>query len=244
MTDDLKGGARPFDALNPRGLAAKREYVNDLATKADAQSLALLVECLCDESWYTRDLAEHAFQRLDPPRGDLLLPLLDQGLWYTRTTVARILGRLGHRPAVPALLVLVDDSNATVGAAAREALTEIAARGGTMRLAHALHRAAPDLRQRRLAEIGASDHPLRERLERMMRSEELMTMGDPDGVDDDSPAVRATEEGVEWELLTGPAEPRSKAREAAPPPGDAPAGDGDARAAAPRRAQGADDADG
>jgi len=244
MTDDLKGGARPFDALNPRGLAAKREYVRDLAARADAQSLALLVECLCDESSYTRDLAEKAFLGLDPPRGDLLLSLLDQGLWYTRATVAHILGRLGHRPAVPALLALVDDANAPVGAAAREALAGIAARGGTLRLAHALHRAAPDVRQRRLAELGDADHALRERLERMMRSEELMTVSDPDAVGDDSPVVRATEDGVEWELLTGPSGP--------PPPRDATTVRSDAAASgvppagpsAARRPEEADEADG
>lgn len=217
MTDDLKG-ARTYDAVNPRGLAAKREYVRDLALRADAQSLALLVECLCDESWYTRDLAEQAFLGLDPPRGDLLVPLIDQGLWYTRTTVSRILGLLGYRPAVPGLLQLVQDHNATVVAAAREALIEIGLRGGAMRLAHALHRATPDERRQRLDEIGASHHALRDRLDRMMRNEELMTIANPDGYGDDSAVVRASEEGVEWEVLTGPATPGAKAAPSVSPP--------------------------
>jgi HEAT repeat protein len=207
MTDDVKG-ANPFDALNPRGLAAKREYVRDLALRNDAQSLALLVECLCDESSYTRDLAEKAYLGLEPPRGDLLLPLLDQGLWYTRVTVARILGRLGHRAAVPGLMRLTLDANATVATAARQSLVDIGTHGGAMRVAHALHRAAPELRRRRLEEIGVLHQALRDRLERLMRNEELMGVDDPDAHADDGPVVRSHEEGVDWGLLTGPAPPK------------------------------------
>jgi len=41
-----------------------------------------------------------------------------------------------------------------------------------------------------------------------MRSE-LMAVDDVSALDDDSAAVRASEEGVEWEVLTGPPSPRS-----------------------------------
>lgn len=243
MTDDKFTQGKSVDVLNTRGLATKREYVRDLRLRGDPQALSLLVECLCDESWYTRDLAERAFLTLDPPRGDLLLPLLDQGLWYTRTTVARILGRLAYRPAVPALLVLVDDANAPVGDAAREALVAIGTHDGSLRIAHALHRAAPDLRQRRLREIGEADHALRERLERMMRSEELMAVRDPDAEGDDSPVVRTVEDGVEWELLTGPSSPAPKAAKPPSRPEHDP-GAGGAPPERPDASEGADRRDG
>lgn len=206
MTDDKFG--KPFDALNTRGLTAKREYVRDLTARADPQSLSLLVECLGDESWYTRDLAEKAFLELGPERADVLLPMLEQGLWYTRTSVARVLGKLAYRPAVPHLLQLTTDSNDTVVLAAREALVAIGLHAGAARLAHALFRMPPDAREQRLTEIGAAHRPLRERIERLMRQEDLMASADPDALSDDSAEVRASEEGVEWEILTGPPPPR------------------------------------
>src|SRR5438067_1782989 len=62
MTDSPP--SRPTDLLNSRGLAAKREYVRGLEQRRDPESLSLLVECLCDESWYLRDLAAQVFVRM------------------------------------------------------------------------------------------------------------------------------------------------------------------------------------
>jgi HEAT repeat protein len=204
MADDKFSQARSDDILNARGLSAKRDYVHGLERRADAEALSLLVECLCDESWYLRDLAEEAFLRMAERGAAVLLPLMEQGLWFTRTSAARVLGRLGYRPAVPGLLRLADDPNATVAAAARESLMAIGHQRGAVSLAHALHRAAPDVRRRRFDEISARDRALYERLERMMRNDELMNLEDPGALTDDHELVRSSEEGVEWELLTGP----------------------------------------
>jgi len=203
VTDEKYGQGKPLDVLNTRGLATKREYVRDLVARQDPQSLLLLVECLCDESWYLRDLAEQAFLGLGETGAPVLLPLLDQGLWYTRTSAARVLGRLGHRPAVPGLFRLSDDANATVADAARDALVAIGTQRGAIRIAHALHRLPPDARRRRLDEITARDRFLAERIDRMMRNDELMTAADADLLNDDSPSVKASEDGVEWEATTG-----------------------------------------
>src|SRR5437667_5611512 len=98
VADDKFAQSQAFDAMNPRGLAAKREYVRGLEQRRDAEAMSLLVECLCDESWYLRDLAERAFLRLGDEAAPVLMPLLEQGLWFSRTSAAGILGRLGYRP--------------------------------------------------------------------------------------------------------------------------------------------------
>jgi HEAT repeat protein len=203
MSDDKYASARPFDVLNPRGLAGKREYVRSLEQRSDAEALSLLVECLCDESWFLRDLAEEALLRLGERGAPVLVPLLGQGLWFSRTSAARVLGRAAHRPAVPPLLRLADDANATVAEAARDALAEIGRGGGAISLARGLASLTPELRRRRAEEIRMKDRHLMERIERLMQHDELMTVDD-DSLSDESPMVRATEEGLEWEVLTGP----------------------------------------
>jgi HEAT repeat protein len=204
MSDEKYGPGRTLDAMNARGLAGKRDYVRSLEQRRDDESVSLLVECLCDESWYLRDLAENALLRLGERAGEALLPILEQGLWFSRASAAKVLGRLGYRPAVPALLRLCGDSNETVAQAAAASLVELAHRGGSVRIAWELHRTASDRRRPLLQRLGALDRPLLERLERMLRNDELMTNEDPDDLRDDSPLVRASEEGVEWEVLTGP----------------------------------------
>lgn len=204
MSDDSFAQGRPFDALNSRGLTGKREYVRSLEQRRDEEALSLLVECLCDESWYLRELAEVALGRIGERAAPVLVPLLEQGLWFTRTSAARVLGRFGHRPAVAPLLRLADDANETVAEAAREALTAIGRGGGAVRLAHALHHLPPDLRRRRFDEVALRDRPLGERVKRMMENDELMSADGGDDMRDDSAMVRASEEGLEWEVLTGP----------------------------------------
>lgn len=207
MTDDRVAHSRALDAINARGLTAKREYVRGLETRRDAEALSLLVECLCDESSYLRELAEEAFVRMGEEQAHALLPLLGQGLWYTRASAARALGRMGYRPAAPALLALAEDPNEAVRGSAAEALVTLAHQRGSTRLAHALHRMPPDARRRRMDDLTRRDRALGERLERLMRNDELMSLDPPDAYGDDHPAVRTSEEGVEWEVLTGPPPP-------------------------------------
>lgn len=210
MSDDGFGTSKPFDALNARGLMAKREYVLGLESRADGEALSLLVECLCDESWYLRELAEGAFMRLGTEHVGVLLPLLEEGLWYTRTSVARIVGRLGERRAVPGLLRLCTDPNETVVDHAQDALVEIGRARGAFRLAFALHGLPPDVRRARLGDLAKRDRVLADRLQRMMDNDELMSASNPEALADDDPLVKTSEEGVEWEVLTGPASPKEQ----------------------------------
>lgn len=209
MSDDKYGAGRTIDAMNARGLAGKRDYVRSLEQRRDEEAMSLLVECLCDESWYLRDLAEHALLRLGERSGETLLPILEQGLWFSRSSAARVLGRLGYRPAAAGLLRLCADANATVVQSASAALVDLSHRGGSIRIAWELHRAEPERRRELLQRLGELDRPLLDRLERMLRNDELMTNDDPDDLRDDSALVRASEEGVEWEVLTGPPAPRA-----------------------------------
>ncbi len=219
MSDEKHASPKTFDALNLRNLAAKREYVRGLEQRRDPEAISLLVECLCDESWYLRGLAEQAFLGMGTERADVLLPLLEQGLWYTRASAAGVLGRLGYGPAVPGLLRLAEDPVRTVAEAAREALIAIGRSGGAARLAHVLHRLAPDLRRRRLEEIAARDAALVERVRRLMANEELMGTEDERLLSDDHPMVRASEDGYEWEVLTGSAATLRDAAAATEPQG-------------------------
>ncbi|HEY6866945.1 MAG TPA: hypothetical protein VI792_06795 [Candidatus Eisenbacteria bacterium] len=214
MADDRISPARAFDALNVRGLAAKREYVRGLEQRNDPESLSLLVECLCDESWFLRDLAEQAFLRLGEEAAPVLLPLLAQGLWFTRTSAAGILGRLAYRPAVPALIQLSEDGNRTVADAACQSLVAIGRARGAFRIAHVLHRLHPELRRRRLQDLMRRDAGLAGGIERMMANEELMVLEDDGRLADDDPALRASVDGVEWEVLTGPVPRRDEPRTA------------------------------
>ncbi len=215
MTDDKYSQSRPLEVLNARGLTAKREYVRGLEQRRDPEALSLLVECLCDESWYLRDLAEEAFRRMGPDHAQVLLPLLEEGLWFTRTSAARVLGRIAYRPAVPGLLRLTAESNETVREAAWQALVALGNGGGAMRLSHAIHNLPPDERKPAIEGVAARDRTLADRLARLAKHEELMSLEHPDSYADDSPTVRASEEGVEWEILTGPA-----SRPAPPAPAD------------------------
>lgn len=218
MTDEKHGPGRTLDAMNARGLAGKRDYVRSLEQRRDEEAMSLLVECLCDESWYLRELAENALLRLGDRAGEALLPLLDQGLWFSRSSSARVLGRLGYAPASAGLLRLLDDANATVAQSAGAAVRELAHRGCSARIAWELSRLAPEQRHLRLERFAALDRTLHERLERLLKHDDLMATEDPGQLRDDGDLVRASEEGVEWEVLTGPP-PSPRPKPGAPGPG-------------------------
>ncbi len=204
MADEQSAAGRVSDAMSSRGLAGKRDYVRSLEQRRDDEALRLLVGCLSDESGYLRELAESALLRIGERSGPALLPLLEQGLWFSRTSAARVLGQMGWGPAAAPLLKLTDDSVETVVREAYVALSAFGQHGGSARIAWELHRLAPELRHERLARLLLTDRNLAERLQRLLRAEDLMSQADPDSLRDDSPRVRASEEGVVWEKLQTP----------------------------------------
>ncbi len=203
MSDDSAGGGRGSDLLSTRGLAGKRDYVRSLAHRQDAEAVSLLVDCLCEESWYLRELAEAALLESGDRGGAALVPLLGQGLWFSRTSAARVLGRLGYRPAAAPLLALTRDGVETVVREAYLALAALALNGGATRLAWEVYRLPPERRPEWLARMRATDSMVAQRLERLLLIEPLMSQADPDVLRDDAPLVREHAEGVEWDLPGG-----------------------------------------
>ncbi|MFM8559343.1 MAG: HEAT repeat domain-containing protein, partial [bacterium] len=184
-----RSAGRIPEAMSMRGLAGKRDYVRSLETRRDEEALSLLVECLCDESWYLRELAEAALLRMSAERvGPVLLPLLDQGLWFSRSSTARVLGRLGYGPAAPGIVALTVDPVATVRDEAYSSLVTLDGQ--------AAQRPCE-------ARIAATDRALADRLARMAERPET-DVESPEGLRDDAPWVRACEEGTAWDEIPSP----------------------------------------
>lgn len=202
MAEEPYTTLRPFDALSPRGLAGKREYVLDLERRGDEAAILLLVECLADESGYLRDLAAAALIRLQAPARPIL-PLLDSGLWYTRVSAVRTLGRLAAREAARPLGVLLGDANHSVQLESIEALAAIARGGSEVHVARALFARGEVERVRALRELRARDADTARRLEALFLDKDLMSAAEHELLTPAPGAARASEDGVAWELLTG-----------------------------------------
>jgi HEAT repeat protein len=217
MADEPYTTLRPFDALSPRGLAGKREYVLDLETRGDESAIRLLVECLADESGYLRDLAAAALVRLKAP-AEPIVPLLASGLWYTRLSAVRTLGRLAAREAAQPLGGLLSDPNEGVRGEAVEALAAIARGGGDLHVARSLHARGETECGRALRDLRARDGETARRLDALFLDRDLMSAPEHELLAPEPARARAGDDGVAWDLLTGTApEPVPVAV-----PGDAP----------------------
>jgi HEAT repeat protein len=219
MTDDKLASLRSLDALSPRGLAGKREYVQSLEARGDADAVALLVECLADESGYLRDLAEAALVRLGAAP-QAVVPLLSHGLWYTRLSAARTLGRLGVREAAHPLARVTADPNHSVAHEACTALGRLVGAGAGVAVARALYRLGDAARAGAMRGLAVADREAARQVEDLFRHTEVMVADDGELLSEDAAVVRAADDGVAWDLLT-----RHDAVPAAPPAADAPPDD-------------------
>jgi HEAT repeat protein len=202
VTDEKHTTLRVLDDLQMKSLDGKREYVESLKERDDEQALSLLVECLCDESAFLRKLAEEALILKGPSSTDVLLPHLTQGLWYTRASVARILGRVGAREALPPLARMAGDANREVADAAIEALAEIAAAGHAVTVARELYDLDRRVSERVLDRAERASAGLSNQIHRLMGDRELMTARDEELLREDIHAAE-TQDNLEWEVLTG-----------------------------------------
>ena len=201
MTDDKFSTLRPLDALSPRGLAGKREYVIGLEAKADPSAMQSLVDCLEDESGYMRDQAENALVRLGAP-ADPILPLLSHGLWYTRVSAARTLGRLRARVGVERLVELLADTNHSAALEGARALARIAQDGGAVAIARSLYRKAEPERTAARAHLRAVDRDTARTIEDLWLRREVMQAKDDEILSEDVAVVAASDESVAWDVLT------------------------------------------
>lgn len=214
MSDEKHATLRVLDALQMKGYDGKREYVAALERRGDEQAVSLLVECLCDESTFLRELAERALTRMGAEHAALLRPLLTQGLWYTRASVAHVLGGVGAKEALPDLVTLLTDANSAIAEAASDAIVRIAKSGSLVSVARALH-AAPERLQRGIArQADAATAGLGTQIERLLADRELMAAGEGEVLREDRKAL-AGQDNVVWEVLTTP---RRRRRAATPTP--------------------------
>ena len=207
MADDKYSSLRALEAMQVRSLEGKREYVASLEARGDEQALSLLVECLCDESGYLRDLAERALVRVGDKGADVLLPHLTQGLWFTRVSVAKVLGELGYRDALPGLVEMAGDANRAVVEAALASAARIVAAGHVVSMARALYRAPAERTAEFLRVAEARTSCMAQQIQRALADRELMTAEDHEVLHED--AGLSSTEGVEWEVLTGRAPARA-----------------------------------
>jgi hypothetical protein len=80
----------------------------------------------------------------------------------------------------------------------------LASHGGTARIAWELLQLPPERRGERLERLAKLDKVLGARLQRLWQLDELKSRTDPEGLSDDAPWVRASEEGVAWDVIPSP----------------------------------------
>lgn len=125
---DLPSGGI-LDLIRSKSFEGRKALIDDLRRERSPRSVALLLEVLNDQSWSLRELAVAALAETPDLAAEPLMDLLEDGLWYTRAAAVRGLGLMGHGPALPRLLVMLDDANTTIATEVARALLTMARRG-------------------------------------------------------------------------------------------------------------------
>jgi len=73
-----------------------------------------LLNVLRSESWYTREKAAEALIQLGEQVEEKVVPLLEEGYWYTRAMALRILGKVGRPERLSLLLRHLSERNQAV----------------------------------------------------------------------------------------------------------------------------------
>lgn len=162
--DDRIESGRAIEALRRKNLEGKRAFIEELR-QTDPKAISLLLEILCDESWFLRELALKSLVEIGEPARVPLRGILSSGLWYTRAAAVRALGRMGDAASAPHILDMLEDTNRTAREAGLEAMRSLAAAGQVVALGRALGAMAPELRGARLATIERVDPDLARQVE-------------------------------------------------------------------------------
>jgi HEAT repeat protein len=158
VADDRRDFGRFLSELRLKDLEGRKALIAELRRRKGERSVSLLLEILCDESWYLRELAVEALGEMGDMAVGPLLSLLSSGLWYSKSAAARTLGRIGDPRALRPLVGLLDDANQTVAAGAAEGLLSLSARGLALAVARALYARGPEFRERALTLVRRT-HP-------------------------------------------------------------------------------------
>jgi HEAT repeat protein len=130
MADHKSSSPEQFlDALDRMNLEQKRVLIEELGTHPSERSIKILAEILQGDSWYLRDLAVKSMSQM----GDHAIPvvkiLLYSGLWYTRASAARCLGKMENAESLPDLVHLLGDPNHTVQSACLASIADFVRAG-------------------------------------------------------------------------------------------------------------------
>jgi len=130
MADHKSSSPEQFlDALDRMNLEQKRVLIEELGTHPSERSIKILAEILQGDSWYLRDLAVKSMSQM----GDHAIPvvriLLYSGLWYTRASAARCLGKMDNAESLPDLVHLLGDPNHTVQSACLASIADFVRAG-------------------------------------------------------------------------------------------------------------------
>lgn len=145
MDERLEAG-RTLEALRRKNLEGKKTFIEELRRQKNPKSVSLLLEILCDESWYLRDLAFKALVESGALAVEPLRGVLASGLWYTRAAAARALGELGDGRSAGDMLGMLTDANHTVRDAGLQSLKALASRGQAVAIARAIDALPPESR--------------------------------------------------------------------------------------------------
>ncbi len=189
MSDRLEAG-RTLEALRRKNLEGKKLFIEELRDQKTPKSVSLLLEILCDESWYLRDLAIGALVESGEIARGPLRNVFRSGLWYTRAAAGIALGRLGDKPSAPGILALLDEPNRTVREAAAKAALRLSENGGSEALVRALAELSYDRAAERLSTLRRIHPDLADALE--TRLEDMRKSPSPDA---GSPRASADHEG-------------------------------------------------
>jgi HEAT repeat protein len=208
--DDKLETGRTLEALRKKNLEGKKTFIEELKRQKTPKSISLLLEIMCDESWYLRELAILALAEAGSLATEPLRRILASGLWYTRSAAARALGRMGDEESAGPFLALLEESNRTVRESAVAAIQALVAQAGINGLCDALAALPPDRRSARLRILAAYSPELAARIEGGV--EQAVTrrfLKPPAQAEDgarsayDPPASISPEEGTEEDLGEG-----------------------------------------
>lgn len=152
------------EQFKSRDIAKRMTAVSRAAELATPEAVALLVKALQDQSWSLREHAVACAARAGGAAVPSLVRLLAGGVWFARSSAARVLAATGDARAVAALAEQASDGNATVAREAAAALAAVLSRTGREEALARLAGLPAAERERAMPGLTAADPELASRL--------------------------------------------------------------------------------